>query len=120
MVIKVTPDNLGPVTVQAHITGSDVRIELFAPNDAGRDALRGILQDLKRDIAGSGLQAQLNLSSGNHPGSQQGDGGRNAFNQRSFGPNPGTTSSRQLPMDTPSQLTRTGLSGTNAVLDVMA
>jgi flagellar hook-length control protein FliK len=120
MVIKVTPDSLGPVTVQAHISGSDVRIELFAPNDAGRDALRGILQDLKRDIAGSGLQAQLNLSSGNHPGSQQGDGGRSAFNQRGFGPNAGATNSRQLPMDTPEQLTRTVLSGTNAVLDVMA
>lgn len=120
MVIKVTPDNLGPVTVQAHITGSSVRIELFAPNDAGREALRQVMPDLKRDIAASGLQTQLNLSSGNQPGAQQGDTGRNAFNQRAFAPNPGTTNSRQLLMDTPSSVTHPGLSGTDAVLDVMA
>lgn len=121
MVIKVTPDNLGPVTVQAHINGSDVRIELFAPNDAGRDALRAVLPDLKRDIAGSGLQTQLNLSSGNHPGAQQGDSGRNASTQREYSANQGATSGRQLPMDATTSTARAGLSGTDAaVLDVMA
>lgn len=120
MVLKVTPENLGPVTVQAHITGTSVRIELFAPTDAGRDAIRQVMPDLKRDIASSGLQTQLDLSSGNHPGAQQGDTGRNAFNQRGFAPNPGTPSSRQLVVDTSSSTPRPGLSGTDAVLDVMA
>jgi flagellar hook-length control protein FliK len=65
LTIKVTPDNLGPVTVRAHVTADNVRVELFAPNDAGRDALRAILPDLRRDLAGSGLNANLDLSSQN-------------------------------------------------------
>ena len=72
MTINVTPDNLGPVTVRAHISAGDVRLELFAPNDAGRDALRAILPDLKRDLAGTGLNANLDLSSGNQPGCSPG------------------------------------------------
>lgn len=61
--INVTPENLGPVTVRAHVTGESVRVELFAPTDAGRDALRTILPDLRRDLAGSGLNTALDLSS---------------------------------------------------------
>jgi flagellar hook-length control protein FliK len=75
MTINVTPDNLGPVTVRAHISAGDVRLELFAPNDAGREALRSILPDLKRDLAGTGLIANLDLSSGNQPGPQSGQQG---------------------------------------------
>ncbi|MGO4690013.1 flagellar hook-length control protein FliK [Glaciibacter sp. 2TAF33] len=63
--INVTPDNLGPVTVRAHVSADGVRVELFAPNDAGRDALRAILPDLRRDLAGSGLNSNLDLSSQN-------------------------------------------------------
>lgn len=75
MTISVTPDNLGPVTVRAHVGPEGVRVELFAPNDAGRDALRSIMADLKRDLAGSGMTgATLDLSNrdqaGNSP--QQG------------------------------------------------
>ena len=75
MTISVTPDNLGPVTVRAHVGPEGVRVELFAPNDAGRDALRSIMSDLKRDLAGSGMTgATLDLSNrdqaGNSP--QQG------------------------------------------------
>ena len=74
MTINVTPDNLGPVTVRAHITAGDVRLELFAPNDAGREALRSILPDLKRDLAATG-PTSLDLSSGNQPGPQSGQSG---------------------------------------------
>jgi flagellar hook-length control protein FliK len=66
LTINVTPDNLGPVTVRAHVSVDSVRVELFAPTDAGRDALRAILPDLRRDLAGSGLNANLDLSSQNH------------------------------------------------------
>jgi flagellar hook-length control protein FliK len=66
LTIKVAPDNLGPVTVRAHVTVDAVRMELFAPTDAGRDALRAILPDLRKDLAGSGLNASLDLSSENH------------------------------------------------------
>jgi len=65
--VKVTPENLGPVTVRAHIGADGVRMELFAPNDAGREALRAILTDLRRDLAGQGASANLDLSSQNQP-----------------------------------------------------
>lgn len=71
MTVHVTPENLGPVTVRAVITGDDVRIEMFAPSETGREALRQILTELRRDIAGAGLAAALDLSSKSHPESGQ-------------------------------------------------
>ena len=69
MTISITPENLGPVTVRAHVGPEGVRVELFAPNDAGRDALRSILADLKRDLAGSGMTgATLDLSNRDQAG----------------------------------------------------
>ncbi|MET1087708.1 MAG: flagellar hook-length control protein FliK, partial [Arthrobacter sp.] len=67
MTLRVTPENLGPVTVRAHIGAEGVRVELFAPNDAGRDALRSVLQDLKRDLASAGLGTNLDLSARSGP-----------------------------------------------------
>lgn len=67
MTLSVTPENLGPVTVRAHIGTEGVRVELFAPNDAGREALRAILQDLKRDLASAGLGSNLDLSARDSP-----------------------------------------------------
>ena len=71
MTVHVTPDALGPVTVRAHVGGEGVRVELFAPTDAGRDALRVILPDLRRDLTGAGLSGTLDLSSQNQPSAQQ-------------------------------------------------
>ncbi|TFD60252.1 flagellar hook-length control protein FliK [Cryobacterium suzukii] len=68
LTISVSPDNLGPVTVRAHVTGEGIRVELFAPTDLAREALRVILPDLRRDLAGSGLSAQLDLSSDSQAG----------------------------------------------------
>lgn len=62
MTLKVSPEDLGPLTVRAHIDASGVRIELFAPGEAGRDALRTILPELRRSLAESGLGASLDLS----------------------------------------------------------
>nr|WP_283810079.1 flagellar hook-length control protein FliK [Leifsonia sp. C5G2] len=78
MTVHVRPDNLGPVTVRAHVGGEGVRVELFAPTDLGRDALRAILPDLRRDLTGAGLTGTLDLSSQNQPTAQQDarDGGR--------------------------------------------
>ncbi|MDR6611461.1 flagellar hook-length control protein FliK [Leifsonia sp. 1010] len=70
MTVHVTPDTLGPVTVRAHVGGEGVRVELFAPTDAGRDALRAILPDLRRDLGGAGLTGTLDLSSQNQPAPQ--------------------------------------------------
>ncbi len=79
MTVHVTPDTLGPVTVRAHVGAEGVRVELFAPTDAGRDALRAILPDLRRDFSGSGLSGSLDLSSQNQPGPQQDAQERRAF-----------------------------------------
>uniref|UniRef100_UPI0011B0C595 flagellar hook-length control protein FliK n=1 Tax=Cryobacterium sp. M96 TaxID=2048295 RepID=UPI0011B0C595 len=62
LTISVSPDNLGPVTVRAHVRGEHIRVELFAPTDLAREALRAILPDLRRDLSGGGLNAQLTLS----------------------------------------------------------
>lgn len=62
LTLSVTPDNLGPVTVRAHIAGGDLRIELFAPHDAGREALRALAAELRRDLAGIAPTASLSVS----------------------------------------------------------
>ncbi len=67
MTVHVTPDALGPVTVRAHVGADGVRVELFAPTDGGRDALRAILPELRRDLTGAGLSGTLDLSSQNQP-----------------------------------------------------
>ncbi|WP_405476229.1 flagellar hook-length control protein FliK [Paenarthrobacter ilicis] len=72
MTLRVSPDDLGPLTVQAHIDGTGVRIELFAPGDAGREAVRHILPELRRGLEESG--ASLSLSSHNSPPDSGKDG----------------------------------------------
>lgn len=62
LTLTVSPENLGPVTVRAHISGGAIHIELHAPNDLGREALRAILVDLRRDLAAAAPQASLLLS----------------------------------------------------------
>jgi len=68
MSISVTPDELGPVLVRAQISATGIRLELFAPTDAARDALRLILPDLRRDLAGGALSASLDVSTRSQPG----------------------------------------------------
>ncbi len=70
MTLTISPERLGPVTVRAHISGGSIRIELQAPNDLGRDALRTILTGLRRDLAIAAPHATLALS-GQDAGSGQ-------------------------------------------------
>lgn len=76
MTLKVSPDDLGPLTVRAHIDAAGVRIELFAPAEAGREAVRGLLPELRKELAAAGFGASLNLSdqsgppTGGHDGAQ--------------------------------------------------
>jgi flagellar hook-length control protein FliK len=76
--LTVSPENLGPVTVRAHVADGSIRIELHAPTDAGRDALRAILTDLRRDLAAASPHASLSLGGGDAPSggpfSQHGSG----------------------------------------------
>ncbi|KRE76324.1 flagellar hook-length control protein FliK [Arthrobacter sp. Soil763] len=67
MTLKVSPEDLGPLTVRAHIDGAGVRIELFAPADTGREALRAILPDLRKELADSGFGASLDVSDHSGP-----------------------------------------------------
>jgi flagellar hook-length control protein FliK len=78
MTVKVAPEDLGPVTVRAHIGSDGVRLEIFAAGDAGRDAVRAALPELRRDLALQGMGASLDLSGRNAPsdhGSQQNQSG---------------------------------------------
>jgi flagellar hook-length control protein FliK len=65
--ISVTPDDLGPVLVRAQISAAGVRLEMFAPTESARDALRQILPELRRDLAGGGLAASLDISARSQP-----------------------------------------------------
>ncbi|MHC9044213.1 hypothetical protein ACYX8G_06515 [Microbacterium saperdae] len=65
LTMTVTPDTLGPVTVRAHVSaGGDVRVELLGATEAGREALRTIVTDLRRDLAAAMPHASLTLGSG--------------------------------------------------------
>lgn len=64
LTMTVNPDSLGPVTVRAHISASgEVRVELLGTTDAGREALRTIATDLRRDLAAVMPHASLSLGS---------------------------------------------------------
>ncbi|WP_347109920.1 flagellar hook-length control protein FliK [Paenarthrobacter sp. S56] len=72
MTLRVSPEDLGPLTVRAHIDGAGVRIELFAAGDAGREAVRHVLPELRRGLEDAG--ASLSLSDRNSPqGNTQGN-----------------------------------------------
>jgi Meckel syndrome type 1 protein len=74
MTLQVTPEDLGPMTVRAHIDAAGVRIELFAPGDAGREAIRGILPELRKELADAGFGASLDVSDHTGPGTTARDG----------------------------------------------
>lgn len=86
MTMKVSPEDLGPVTVRAHISSDGVRLELFAAGDAGRDAVRTALPELRRELAQQGLTATLDLSGRDTPGQGQAMGQQHRGNHDQRGP----------------------------------
>ena len=84
--IAVDPEHFGPVRVVAHITPDAVRIELLGATDQSRAALRASLADLRRDLAGSGLHAELSLGRDAQAGS---DGWRGSAGAQGDGVGPG-------------------------------
>lgn len=98
LTVRVAPEDIGPVTVRAHITGENVRLELFAPTDAGRDALRSILTELRRDLVASGLGGNLDLSARDQPpGSRDADSGAGGRRGQEFTePKPGRSTQESL------------------------
>lgn len=81
LTLTVTPDAFGPITVRARIgAGGDVRIELTGGTEAGRDALRVMVADLRRDLATVSPSAHLSLGAGSADagaGDRAGAGGPN-------------------------------------------
>jgi hypothetical protein len=79
LTMTVSPDTLGPVTVRAHISaGGEVRVELLGATDAGREALRAIVTDLRRDLAAVMPHANLTLGSGSGSAADAGTPDRGA------------------------------------------
>lgn len=73
--IRITPENLGPVQVRAHIGPENIRVELVGASDSVRDQLRTMIGDLRRDLQSTGLSAQLNVSSTDTPTGQSQNSG---------------------------------------------
>ncbi|MEY9852439.1 flagellar hook-length control protein FliK [Leifsonia sp. EB41] len=94
VVVRVAPDDLGPVTVHARVSDTGVHIELFAPSDAGRDAIRQILTDLRRDLNATTANASVSVSDQNAPGAESGGGGRSPW---ASAEERGTTARAELP-----------------------
>lgn len=120
MSVQVNPDKLGPVTIQAHIGAGGIRIEMFAASADGRDVLRAALPDLKRDLAGAGISASLDLSSNSQSGSPHGGQDRESFTRRVATSYHAPINDRPLEVKDTSARTRPGPNGSETVLDVMA
>lgn len=66
--IAVRPDNLGPVTISAVVGRDGMSVELFSPSAEGRDALKQMLPDLRRDLTSTGGSgSSLDLGSRDAP-----------------------------------------------------
>ena len=64
LTLMVNPESFGPVKVVAHIGRDGVSLEIFGATEAARAALRAALPDLRRDLAGAGLEPKLELGNG--------------------------------------------------------
>lgn len=131
LTMTVNPDTLGPVTVRAHISATgEVQVELSGATDAGRDALRGILLDLRRDLSAVMPHATLSVAqgstsdaTGDRSGQQgaggaagdQGAGDREADRGRS----PQRTGAERAP-EVPRPTPTTPHAGVGAGLDIFA
>jgi flagellar hook-length control protein FliK len=134
--VTVSPEDLGPVTVRAHISGDGLRIELAAPSEAGRDAIRHILADLRRDLAAVAPHATLTLAAGDAGPDSQPGGQPNGQSPASSTADPGQPGPRdgarpgergpasprhpaEPPRDLPAVVPQTGVP-TSASFDVFA
>ncbi|WP_461170003.1 flagellar hook-length control protein FliK [Arthrobacter sp. Z1-15] len=123
MTLSVNPENLGPVTVRAVISSEGVRVEMFAPTETAREALRHILVELRRDLAGAsnGPAATLTLSDQNSPDNGSGGGAAQA-DDRSGRAATASAEPVNLPAAGLSETSpqRSGPTGATTALDVMA
>jgi flagellar hook-length control protein FliK len=76
--LRLTPENLGTVTVAVEITRGAVDVRLVPSTGSGHDALRQILPQLRADLGQTVADGSLTLSD---PGASNADsGGRTAGN----------------------------------------
>lgn len=80
--VNIAPEALGPITVKAHLGSEGIRMDLSAPTEAGREALRAMLPELRRELAASGggnitlnTTADDSAAGGNPRGESFGGGG---------------------------------------------
>jgi flagellar hook-length control protein FliK len=75
LVVRVSPDHLGPVTVHATVSHGDLTVQLFAATGDAREALKSMMTDLRRDLGAgaAGSATSLSLGSGDAP-QQEGRG----------------------------------------------
>jgi flagellar hook-length control protein FliK len=62
--VRISPEALGPVTLEATHRDGVVRLEITAATDSGRENLRMVLGELRRELAAAHPGATLDLSSG--------------------------------------------------------
>ena len=89
LTVNLHPVDLGPVQVIAEIRNGEISVQLSGSTDAGTDALRNALGDLKRELEESGF---ANCSLDLRQGSSQQDQARQ---QSGFGENGRANASRE-------------------------
>jgi flagellar hook-length control protein FliK len=122
--VNVAPEALGPITVKAVLGGEGIRMELSAPTDAGREALRTMLPELRRELAAAG-SGTITLSTGSDSpastGGHSGSSGAGGGDARPFVSTalPGLRTRDELESELPGRETSAVLHDTSH-LDVMA
>ena len=83
LTVHLHPADLGPVQVVAEIRNGDINVQLTGATDAGNEALRQSLDDLRRELTESGFRnTTLDLRQGN----PQQDQARQQFASAGYGP----------------------------------
>ena len=113
LMIKVHPEELGPVRVTAHIDSGSVRLELAGLTEAAREALRSQMADLRRELNATGLRAELQLSEHSGTDTPSRNGSRPSF-EREDGRGSETAQTSGRPQTTPT------MSRTSSGIDLFA
>ncbi|WP_396134517.1 flagellar hook-length control protein FliK [Citricoccus sp. I39-566] len=72
--VRISPEALGPVTLEATSRDGAIRLEITAATEAGRENLRVVLTELRRELAAAQPGATLDLSSGGKDAAPNGTG----------------------------------------------
>jgi flagellar hook-length control protein FliK len=66
LTVNLHPADLGPVQVVAEIRGGEINVQLSGATDAGNEALRNAIDDLRRELQDAGFaNCSLDLRQGN-------------------------------------------------------